>query len=157
MHFPNISKTTILPIQAVLTMIKDDPTVLDRENCPYDNDVKAFFKKLTDSYPVSVPSDTIFDGSRSKLEVVEEELSALLADLKNTSRKIPDGESEKIQLMRLSSQVIEKLVSLLEKTYNMREMSEFQRIVIEFLEEDCEPEQVNKLKERLADLKSMEQ
>lgn len=154
MSYPKVS---ILPVQAVLLQMEADPDFLDRPACPYDEDTKAFFKKISRKEVQRGPDPSIFDGDEAKLDVIERELGQLYHDLKQTSRSIPDGESEKIQLMRLSASILEKLVSMRKEVFNMKEMSEFQRLVLGFLEENCTPEQVEELKKRLSTLVSMEE
>ena len=149
MFYPKITSSNLLPIRALVEAIAANPRYLEAPECPYPADVKEFFARITArAAPPEVPA-SIFDGETDKVEVLERELATLIADFKRFGQELPAGDADKLQYFKTQASLLEKLTSLQERTLNLREMSEFQSILLGIMDEILTVDQRDDFKKRL--------
>lgn len=142
-YFPPITREQLWPFKIVRELLKDDPRALDDANCPYDPEVKAFFLEKTASGEAKTEKKSWDD--------LENEIQDLMAGLdKFWDTLKPDDTTEQMQYFRTKTQLIEKLVALRERATNIKEVGEFQKKVLDFIEEVLEPGQRTAFMQRMA-------
>lgn len=148
--YPDLKEANLMPLKAILAQTERFPDLLDQPECPYSEDVKALLRPLL---PSSLNVE--IDLDEGKPEAIETQILGLMRDLKVMNQSLGTKDhSEKLQFYKLMTTLTEKLISLRERTLNLREMSEFQLIVIQFLEEVCSKDQISDLMDRLKSLSS---
>ena len=153
MFYPNISEAVVLQLRVVLQHAKVDPDYVEKS--PYSSDLKDFLKELTG--PSGVREPVVFDGEMDRLDYVEKEIVDVMTDLSDLVKSLGNADhSEKLQVAKARAGLVEKLVAAREKIWTMRETAEFQARIVSFLDDICTKDQVQELKQRLKDLKSVE-
>lgn len=146
MSFPNIRYEQLIPIIAVL----QNPDLLDRADCPYDKSTIDFFRSILNQDRSESSGVSIFDQDIDKLDVIEHEVAVLMNDFKKYGENLSiDDTSEKLQYFKTQAALLEKLINHRERIYNLKQISEFQKMVIECLEEICSEEQQEQFMEKL--------
>lgn len=137
--FPTITDAALVPFRA----IEAQPGCLDDPSCPYPDHIKAFLRKLQSD---GGPAERIrYDDDDLYQEVVD-----LYEDVKATSGKINTNDAkDKVQILKNSTDLLTKLVALREKQFNIRQMAQFQRSVLELLEGVLTVEQRSEFIERM--------
>lgn len=155
MFYPNLPEAVILQLKVVLLQMQEHPDYLNG-NAPYSDEVVDFLKEMAGRRePANVPAK--FDGEVDRLDYVEQEIVTVLADLSSLVASLGQADhSEKLQVAKARAGLVEKLVTARERVWTMKEAAEFQGRVISFLEEICSKDQVQELKARLKDLRSVE-
>lgn len=152
--YPAIPEPAVLQMRVVLNQMRENPDYLD--GATYSPEIKDFLKELngrigTERAPVE------FNGEMDRLAYVEAEIVTVLADLADLVASLGNAEhSEKLQVAKARAGLVEKLVAAREKVWTMKEAAEFQGRILSFLEDICTKEQVQALKLRLKDLKTVE-
>jgi len=151
--YPTLPEAVVLQLRVVLNQMKDLPDYLDK--APYSDDLKDFLKELNGR--VVEQKTVAFDGEMDRLDYVETEIVAVMTDLAALVASLGNADhSEKLQVAKARAGLIEKLVAAREKVWTMREMAEFQARIMSFLSDVCSKDQIQDLKQRLKDLKSVE-
>ncbi len=151
--YPSISDATLAQFQVVFTRIAADPTYIDK--APWSDEVKTFFRKYGTT-PV-VGDASIFDEGTDKIESIEKQIGSLLAELNRMGEQTGLDHSEKLQYLKTKAALVEKLIAMRERLFNLKEMSEFQSVIMAFLEDVCTKDQVNTLMKRLGHLPSIQE
>lgn len=155
--FPNLHESVLLQLRVVLQQVATNPGYLSHEKCPYPPKAIEFLQELTQAEAVVDTETPTFDGEGDRLEYVEGEVVKVLTELNALSASLRDaGYSEKLQILKTRSTLVEKLLTYREKIWSMKEMAEFQARIIGFLETSCSKDQVQELKEALRGLQSVE-
>ncbi len=153
MFFPNLTEATVLQLRVVLNQMREKPDCLDKS--PYSTELRDFLKELNGRTVAAQPIE--FTGEMDRLDYVETEIVAVMTDLASLVAGLGNADhSEKLQVAKARAGLIEKLVAAREKVWTMKETAEFQARVMSFLADVCTKDQVQELKGRLRDLKSVE-
>lgn len=135
------------------------------EESPYSPDIKAI---LASVFTKQIETVVLKDGgtpqsmtrgrkrkdggmSDEQAEVIEVEAGALLKELKEL--KPPSGKGfdhdTKIQIIKAKTSLIEKVVNIQERAFNVRKVANFQKIVIDILADLVDQDKVNEFQTRL--------
>lgn len=138
--YPAIPEASLTPIRAIEIQMKEYPDILDRADCPYPASVKAFLRKLGGpTEPREYSEDELID-----------EITSLYNELKTASTTVVTTDAkDKVALLKTSADLLTRMVSLKEKALNIREVSRFQKLVIEVLETVVTPAQRAEFVEKL--------
>jgi hypothetical protein len=81
--------------------------------------------------------------------VIEQQIQQLISDLNSFASTLGKADaSERLQFFKTKAGLLDKLISMQERTYNLREMAVFQSTVMGFLEDLCTKDQIKQLMER---------
>lgn len=159
-HFPSIPNDIAAQFGLMLMIAKDKPDYFDAPNCPYPDNLKALLKELTAPKPILAPvistdSDPVLP--EDKWVMLEREAKKVFDDLKASypDIKVQDV-AERMSFFRTASSLLEKLVGLQERAVGLKQMSEFQNMIIQFLDEICDNNQKTILMERIKSLQLSE-
>lgn len=132
----NASTLSMTALRAIRLLMEKDATYLDRPECPYNPDLKAFLKELFKPVAAVRPmirydDDNIFTEVCDMYDQVRESISTLGAiDAK-----------ERSQILKNATDLLTKLVTLREKQSGIRDQARFVKSVIELLEAVLTPAQ----------------
>lgn len=132
--YPNITDTTLVPFRAIEVQLKQFPDILDRLECPYPPGVKTILRRLLDTVGGTAPPLVEYDD-----DSLISEITALYQELKNTDIK---GEAkDAIAMLKARADLMTKMVGLKEKALNVRDISRFQKTVVEIVHNTLTPAQ----------------
>jgi len=146
MFYPKIREDEILKLNVVVKSLEKDPTYLDHPDCPYPDTVKDFFRKQ--AAPVEV--EDLFGGDEEKEILIDRQVEQLINDLEAFSKQLTNADhSEKLQYFKTKTTLLEKLVTMRERVFNLKELNEFRGTILAFMDEVCTKDQVTELMKRL--------
>lgn len=146
MNYPSLDLDALQRIKELRAHFDADPEFLTKPECPYSIEVREL---LRDMFTVRVetvaaaadrgakqrgrkPKNPLSDEQAT---VVEEEAIALLTELKGL--KPPAGSKfdsdTKIQIIKAKTALIDKVVAIQERFFNVRKVANFQKVVIDIL------------------------
>lgn len=142
--YPPITATNLAPFRALKALLDKDPAYLDKPECPYEPDVKAFVRQMLGSALISptIALETP-DDLEDQLETVYSDLMAFKKDLAKADS------NEKIQWAKAVVGILDRIIAMKERVHNVKNYSDFQKRVIELLEVTMEPAQRSDFVERL--------
>jgi hypothetical protein len=145
--YPIIKDEAVLTMQIVVQSLEKDPGYLDSAECKYSDTVKAFFRRATASTtPVSID---LFDGE-DDLQVIDGQIQKVLSDLEAMGAQMVNAEpNERVNYFKAKTTLLEKLVTMKEKVFNLKELNDFRNTLIATLEDICTKDQITTFMQRL--------
>ena len=142
-YFPNINEDQILLINRVFRSISENPEYLNDPDCFYSETVRDFFRKTGAAAPVAAVETDEVAG-------VEKQIQSLLTDLEAYGKTLgPTDSSEKLQYFKTKNSLIEKILTNLERASNLKQINQFRDIVIQFMDEILEKDQITEFMKRI--------
>lgn len=146
--YPEISEDSVLSVKLVLQLLEKDGEYLDSKECMYSSAVKDFLRSA--SAPKGLADIPDLFGGDDEPEVLDRQIQRILNRMDAMEGELSGFEpNERLSFFKTRAAMLEKLVSLREKVTNIREMMDFQAIIMGTLEEVCSPEQIKTFMERL--------
>lgn len=135
--YPTVTDASLVPFRALDVQLKTFPDLFDRPECPYPPHIRQFLSRLVaQQAPAAAPT-----GPMSE-EDLETEIVTLYRDLQTASAQLTGVDpKDKAAFLKTIGDLLTKMVTLREKVINMRQMSDFQRRVVQVLEGVLEPHQ----------------
>lgn len=144
--YPNIREEQILTLNVVVKSLEKDPGYLDHPDCPYPDTVKDFFRRS--AAPVEV--EDLFAGDEEKEVLLDRQVEQLINDLEAFAKQLTNADhSEKLQYFKTKTTLIEKLITMRERVFNLKELNEFRGTILAFMDEVCTKDQITELMKRL--------
>lgn len=146
--YPTITDATLVPFRAIEIQLKEIPDFLTRAECPYSPAVRLFLGRLAegDAAPVVAAAEM---GDDTTIQ----EITDLYAELKRVAfvgGQVGRGDSkDQMAVIKTASDLLSKLVDLKSKAFSVRDMSRFQRAVVDMLEGVLTPAQRSEFIDRL--------
>ncbi len=146
--YPTISSSMMVPFRAVMTLMEQDPRYLDRPECPYSNDVKDILRRYAQKG--GVKADKVIEKTLQNHDDLDRELVEVFNELHSIQNSLGEMDpKDKVQWMKAVVSVLDKIITLRERNFDGKKLSEFQRVVLAFLEEIMEPSQRTEFVNRL--------
>lgn len=139
------------PLKVIKQLFDEDKTFFDGADCPYSSDVKAMFK-LSD---VERDFDQGIDMNLMDNEdQIMKEINALYNHLQEFGKAMRDSDtaSEKNTYFKLSTTLLEKLISMKERVTNISKVNQFTETVLQILEEEISVDDRTKVIDRLKNI-----
>lgn len=134
---------------------------LSNADCPYSEEAKIYINKLINDNLI-LPSIDIWqvDDQGDKFDIVLREVEKTINDMKTLESQLNlPGEDvepgDRIQFFKAKTALLEKWTTLKERIYSLKEMSHFQSIILQFMDEVLDVDQRTKFLERLRNLRSI--
>jgi hypothetical protein len=128
--------------EMVLRQLKEAPGLLDMPECPYSNEMKQFIRKLAGAG----------NGKTVETADLEEEARQLYDELTEFGQELTtDDVSERMAWFRTRTNLLEKILSIKERTRTLKQMGEFEERVIGILEDVMTADQRTEVMARLKD------
>jgi hypothetical protein len=144
-RYPTFSDASLVPFRAIDAQLKQYPDLLDRSDCPYPPHVKTLLRRLVgEPGAAPVPEQPLDDDD------LVTETSTLYRSIKTAGETMKSSDpKDQMAIFKTSADLLSKLVTLREKAQSVRQMSQFQRAVIEVLEQVITPAQRSEFIEKL--------
>jgi hypothetical protein len=125
--FPPIRATDLVPFRLIADQLRDDPAYLDRKDCPYSPDVRDFLRNLAPLGAVKAAASIFLGEGTDKHEVIEAQIDAIYSELQNLTTQDP---GERIQISKAKAALLEKLLTMSERTLGVKNISQFKKAVL---------------------------
>lgn len=137
--YPTITDATLVPIRAIEVQLKEFPDLLVRPECPYPPPIRTFLGRLLGEVREGLGGVEYSDDDTIQ------EISDLYTELKRIAFKagqVSGGDTkDQMAVLKTSSDLLSKMVDLKAKAFSVRDMSRFQKAVVEMLEAVLTPPQ----------------
>ena len=157
--YPPLPQTLGLSLEAIRTQMDFDPGFLVDPKCPYPEQLKLFLRRLVTSSR-SGHDDTV-DALFHEGQTLDEEADSLITEVKaalNSMKRLQrdldasDDVGERLQFLKNYSALMDRYLGLQEKAHGLKQMYEFQRLVVDTMEQVLDKDQRLDFKERLKKL-----
>lgn len=136
-YLPGFDEKTLYDLQVLHLKVMEDPDLLDQSDYP------DFLKDLLRGTSEVTPLELV------DLDL-EQESARLFKELQDAKEEFNvDDHSEKMAYFRVSTSLLDKLVSMRERARHVKEISQFYRTVLAIFEEMLEPGQITEVRNRL--------
>lgn len=157
--YPSLPPTLGLNLEAIRQQLDFDPGFLQDPKCPYPDQLKTFLRRLvTPSRTGQIDTaDVIFKEG----DTIDEEADSLIVEVKaalNSMKRLQrdldasDDVSERLTFLKNYSSLMDRYLGLQEKAHGLKQMYEFQRLVVETMEQVLDKDARLDFKERLKKL-----
>lgn len=154
-NYPTLRLGVLHGLAGLKSAMDAEEGYLRRQECPYDEDTVKMLEELFKPREIEVikevpvrdepgrkkvgrPSDKASLNDEDAAEV-EEEARAMLKDLREMGKgpgELPPMDTQtRLQIIKVQTQLMEKLVSIRERFSNVRKVAQFQATVIQILDE----------------------
>lgn len=148
--YPTIRDEQVMSLNAVVLNMEKDRGYLDSDECPYSDTVKAFFKKKIGLVDGEVENLFAISEGETDLDKIEEQIRAVINDLEDFGRKLTIADStDKMGYFRTKTALIEKLLNMRERVFNIKEINDFKTTVLAFMNEVLSKDQITDFMRRL--------
>lgn len=141
--YPELDTSTLKNVEIVRQLVQKHPSYFLES--PYGSEAETlltkWFKRARSDTDGGVEAERSFDGLIAELEFI-------FSDLK-TARP-PDSSEEKIAYIKTSTLVLERIVGLQERAFNVKQVSDFQRAVMQIMDEVMTPTQRTVIMDKMA-------
>jgi hypothetical protein len=171
--YPRLDESVGLVLKAVLMTSEGKLEYLNSPECPYSDVLKQHLRLMFKGYGVSESGTGSGGGGggvtepvrifnvdeNDKYDVVLSEIEATIEELKGVEQRIVDkggaiDQGDQIQLIKAKTSLLEKWISQKERVYSLKEIIEFQSIVVTFMTDILDKDQVALFRKRLSSLRS---
>lgn len=139
MDFPEIPDDAMHQLAMVSAMVAEDPSCLDREECPYPEYFKSILRPSSEAEAANLDLESEIKGLMQKLEEFGSSLSS-------------EDTKELNTFFRLKTTLLEKLTTLQERSSNITKITEFKTAVLQILDDEMDKDQRARILERLRGL-----
>ncbi len=161
--YPHLPEGFSMRLRAILVAAEGlGGRYLDDPSCPWASDFKQLIRPLIvkDRQNAFVGEvENQFDGVEEgdKFDLLIKEVEETITSMKNLEAEMrgDSDNSDRVQVIKAKTTLLEKWVSLKERVYTLKEMSDFQRIVLDVLDQVLDVDQRTKFLDKLNDLKSV--
>lgn len=136
--YPSIDPTSLVQFRVIASELDQDQGYLDLPDCPYDDNLKIFLRRLAPNQVESADvQGTSFLGKHgNKWEVLENESADLYKQLKDFREKLSVGDvAEQMSFFRTATSLLEKIITINERAMGLKHIHEFQEGVLQVIEE----------------------
>lgn len=144
----------LTPLRVLRELMKSNPTMLDDGTCPYPKQVKEFLRELMSAGQGSLGWDQLvevpieLDDPEQLLREFEKIYSQLQA-IQTTFGSLDP--KDRVQWAKAAIGLLERVVTLKERTFNLKNHSTFQKTVLDVLEQVLTPDQRSAFVDKLGD------
>lgn len=143
--YPTLREETVAVLNTILQQIDKDPGYLSSPECPYSDLAKQVLGKFKSSAEVV----DIFEG-KDEVLVIDQQIHAIINDLESVGSTLGSADqAEKLNYFKVKTTLLEKLINMRERTFNLKELNEFRSTILAFLDEVCTKDQITDLMKRL--------
>jgi hypothetical protein len=137
--YPSLPQGLETRLSAVLLTARGGKGYFSDPKCPYSPELKAILIKCvgTDAEERKIVAEVVELGADAdKYDHMIREIESTIVEMSNIENDLSGGEaSDRIQFVKAKTILIQKWVEIKEKIYNVREIADFQSIVIKMLDE----------------------
>ncbi len=142
MTYPTIDLNAVMGLLPIKEQLSSNPDYLDNPDCPYAVDVRDTLKILFPPAVVEKKRSTKTGGTgknqitEDQAQLIEAEAMGLLKELQDLKAPVGKGmdHDTKISIIKAKTALIEKVIGVQERFYNIRKVSTFMKDIIGILE-----------------------
>lgn len=153
--FPTLPETLGFAFEAMRQQMEVDPGFLMDPACPYPDQLKTYLRRLVAPARSDVdPEDAIFrddQGLDGEADSLIKEVKTAINSMKRLQRDMETSNdiSERLQFLKNYSSLMDRYLGIQEKAHGLKQMYEFQRLVVEVMEQVLDKDARLDFKERL--------
>lgn len=145
--YPPLRLAVLSGLQSIKEHLEGDPDYLEDENCPYDPETKAILKELLATRIVEKIIEKEVESKRGRgrpskdvalsdedQATVKEAIKELIDGLNEMGTGEGLATNERIQITKTKTALVEQLLKMQERAFNVKRMSEFMETVIAILD-----------------------
>lgn len=145
--FPPLPENAVFALDLILKRLAEDPEFLDDEDCPYTSEEKDFLSKFVAEISEVEEAEAELGNKWDRLE---RESNSLFKNLTETGATLQiKDHTEKMAYFRTATSLLDKIVSIQERTANLRQIHKFHETVLNIMEDTLDAEQRTAVMERL--------
>ena len=138
----------------IIKHLEENPDYLDDPECPYEDDTRKILLRLVPKGNIKnrIKEIQTLDPEEDRWEFLDREVQSLYNDLKKQAEVLGTStSSEKMSYFRTATSLLEKLVSLQERTVGLKRIGEFHTTVMEVMDDILSPDQRTTVMKKLED------
>ena len=146
--YPNLDPDAVWVLQIIAKNVRDNPEYLKSPDCPYPEEVKQLFEKQTGLAQFAE------DGEDFNLDSIdmETEIISLYKRMQSWGNSIQNSDkSEQNTYFRLSTQLQERLIELMERSKGLKEIEQFKTAILSFMDDHMDPDTRTKFMDHIGD------
>lgn len=149
--YPVIPPKSLIPLRIIQAQLAENAEYLASPECPYDDEIKAFLGVFGGPVAGRMADKSGFLGQNGdKWAALEVETANLFDELKNFGKTIKENDvADRMAYFRAATSLLEKIVGINERAMGLKQISEFQREVMEVIDGVLTPNQRDGVMERL--------
>lgn len=153
--FPLLPETLGFALDGIRRQMEVDPGFLADPSCPYPEQIKIYLRRLLAPAQIDVdPSDAIFSddqGLDGEADSLIKEVKTAINSMKRLQRDMESSTDigERLQFLKNYSSLMDRYLGIQEKAHGLKQMYEFQRLVVEVMEQVLDKDARLDFKERL--------
>jgi len=151
--YPSLRDETIMTLNVVVQNLAKDPGYLNNPECPYSDTIKKFFsssRTIGEGKKEEVEDLFALDDGEEDLDKIEEQVKAIINDLEDFGRKLSVSDStDKMGYFRTKTSLVDKLLTMRERVYNIKEINDFKMTLLGFMDEVLTKDQITDFMKRL--------
>lgn len=145
--FPPLPENAVFALDVILKRLAEDPYLLEEPDCPYTAEEKAFLSKFVAEVSAIEEAD---EETGNKWDRLERESNALFKALTETGQALDmKDHTEKMAYFRTATSLLDKIVSIQERTANLRSIHKFHEMVLAIMEDTLDAGQRTTVMDRL--------
>lgn len=155
-NFPALPEGLTLKLRAIEQFLEFDPAYLADPDCPYPDDLRIFLRRMVTPVRDGRPdlTEAVFTPGMTE----DEQGDSLLAEIQNAINSMKrlqrdidssDEVSDRLAFLKNYGSLLDRFLALKEKANGMKQMYEFQRVVIQVMEQVLDKDGRLDFKERL--------
>lgn len=148
-YYPTLNEKDL---KLISKLMKDNPDYLTHPDCPYSETTKILLGGPTDlDHLVSDINDDFDVESFKDPEYLLSQVVQIYNRLEASGQEMRNSESasDKTAYFRLSTSLMEKLISMQERVYNMSEIKYFKEKILQIMEEEISTDDRSNIIERI--------
>ncbi len=149
--YPELPPRLLANLWVVKAGLEADPGYLQAAECPYSDDLRQLLAGLAGNSSVpGVTSGAETPERTDRWGELGEETAELRRELRDFARNLSaEDVSEHMAYFRTATALTEKLITIGERIYGIRQSQEFMRAVLQVFDEELSPELRTRVMDRL--------
>jgi hypothetical protein len=153
--YPHITDPMLVPFRVIELQLKTMEDFLDRPECPYPPAIRLFLQQRFSG----AIAPAVMGGVEYSEDDTIQEISDLYTELKRVAFRagqVAGGDSkDQVAVLKTASDLLTKLVDLKAKAFTNRDMSRFQKTVVDILENTLTPAQRSQVIDQMGQLSNV--
>jgi hypothetical protein len=139
-------------------------TFFEDPSCPYSEELKGFLRKIVSETRVEKKERVRAEGNKDELDENADKFDLMLVEIESMMKEMDSIEDDlqdadtgdRVQYVKAKTALVEKWIGIKEKVYSVREIADFQTIVIELMDSVLDKDQRLLFIEKLRALRTTE-
>lgn len=154
-HYPPLPASLLTQLEAVAIFLEQEPGYLLKPECPYPDKLKGLLRRLVGPAEVQAGGGGVFDPGQDPGEQLDSFMAEVQSTINSMKALAEDMQSQtvdisdKMTFLKNYAPLLERFLSMKEKSAGLKQMFEFQQVVTRTMEEVLDKDQRLDFKQRL--------